>query len=508
MTNAKALFANISLLIALAYMFDLWYRYLFQYATNRVKYSLTVTMFILGGWCAMLFGPRTGDLHLLDLRIAPLMIAVLVFPRPAVITLIGLGIGIGRLFFDFDGAAVSECLVMILIGLACTWLSSWLRWKPWRFLWKSIITVLAVNILYTLFVTLTLLAMKLMPVGTYLLEYGIYSLPLRILLSALLMFIVSDFQKEQLRVDELRNINMLLRRQTRELREAKRDVEEKARELLLANKYKSEFLANMSHELKTPLNSIILLSQLMQESDENRYSAEDVRYADLINGAGNDLLQLINDILDLSKVEAGKMDINIEPLSIEELVQTLHQQFLPVAGQKKLLFETEIAPHVPDAMQTDPLRLNQILRNLLVNAFKFTESGSVKLVVKLDGGVPLEPAALKKRTLRNWNPVSWGRSAGRIVSVSPQRITFSIIDTGIGIEMEKQKLIFEAFQQEDGSINRNYGGTGLGLSISLQLARLLGGTLSLESRKGEGSRFTLRLPLMPPSVATTSESSG
>ncbi|WP_308637681.1 sensor histidine kinase [Paenibacillus silvisoli] len=507
MTNAKALLANISLLIALAYLFDLGYRYLFQYASNRVKYSLTVGMFILGGWCAMLFGPRTSDLHLLDLRIAPLIVAVLVYPKPSVIPLIGLGIGIGRLFFGFDEAAIAGCLIMIFMGLACTWLSSWLRWKPWRFLWKSMITVISINALYALFITLMLIAFNLMAVGTYWLQFGIYALPFRVMLCALLVFIVSDFQKEQLRVDELRNMNMLLRRQTRELREAKREVEEKARELLVANKYKSEFLANMSHELKTPLNSIILLSQLMQESDESsRYSAEDVRYAELINGAGNDLLQLINDILDLSKVEAGKMDINIEPLSVEELVQTLHQQFLPVAGQKKLLFETEIAPSVPEAMQTDPLRINQILRNLLVNAFKFTESGSVKLVVKLDGGVPLEPSALKKRTLRNWNPVSWGRSAGRILP--PQRITFSIIDTGIGIEMEKQKLIFEAFQQEDGSINRNYGGTGLGLSISLQLARLLGGTLSLESRKGEGSRFTLRLPLMPPGGSAAPESGG
>ncbi|MBP3966350.1 sensor histidine kinase [Paenibacillus lignilyticus] len=495
MTNAKALFANISLLIALAYLFDLGYRYLFQYASNRVKYGLTIAMFIIGGWCAMAFGPRMGDLHLLDLRIAPLIIAVLVFPSPLVIALIGVGIGFGRLFLDFDEAAIAGFLNMAIVGLVSAWLSNWLKWKPWRFVWKSTATLLVVNVVYALIVTLTLLHLDLMSVRTYWLEFGIYALPLRLLLCALLIFIIRDFQKEQQRVDELRTMNMLLRRQTRELREAKREVEEKARELMLASKYKSEFLANMSHELKTPLNSIILLSQLMQEEDTDRYSAEDVRYAELINGAGNDLLQLINDILDLSKVEAGKMDINFEPLSIEELVQTLHQQFLPVAGQKKLLFETEISPAVPEAMQSDALRVNQILRNLLVNAFKFTESGSVKLVVKVEGGVPIEPSALKKRTLRNWNPASWGRPAVRVVP--PQRILFSIIDSGIGIEAEKQQLIFEAFQQEDGSINRNYGGTGLGLSISLQLARLLGGTLSLESRKGEGSKFTLRLPVTP-----------
>ncbi|AZN39423.1 sensor histidine kinase [Paenibacillus albus] len=501
MANAKALLTNICLLIALAYLFDLGYRYLFQYASNRAKIVLTTAMFILGGWTAMAFGIRTDGLYLLDLRFVPLIIAVLVIQEPVKIALIGFGIGVGRLFLGLDEAAIAGCLNMTLVGLVSAWLCAYLRWKPWRFEYKSIVIVLAVNLLYALNTTLTLETLDLLPVGTYWREFGYYSLPLRIVLSGFLIYIIRDFQKEQQRVDELRTMNMLLRRQTRELREAKREVEEKARELTLASKYKSEFLANMSHELKTPLNSIILLSQLLQESDGD--STEDVRYAELINGAGNDLLQLINDILDLSKVEAGKMDVYFEPLSTRELVQTLQEQYMPLASRKNLAFETEFAPNVPEVMQSDALRVNQILRNLLVNAFKFTERGTVKLVVKLEGGVPLEPSALKKRRLRSWNPVAWGRPAVRITS--PQRVSFSIVDTGIGIELEKQKLIFEAFQQEDGSINRNYGGTGLGLSISLQLARLLGGTLSLVSEKGEGSTFTLYLPISPQvasSVAT------
>lgn len=500
MSNAKALLTNICLLIALAYLFDLGYRYLFQYASNRAKYMLTTATFILAGWMAMAFGTRTDGLYLLDLRFVPLIIAVLVLQEPLTIALIGFGIGVGRLFLGIDEAAIAACLNMTVVGLVSAWLCSYLRWKPWRFEYKSMVTVLAVNVLYALDTTLTLETLDLMPVGTYWREFGYYSFPIRLVLSMLLIYVVRDFQKEQQRVDELRTMNMLLRRQTRELREAKRDVEEKARELMLANKYKSEFLANMSHELKTPLNSIILLSQLLQESDGEGVSAEDVRYAELINGAGNDLLQLINDILDLSKVEAGKMDVYFEPLSTRELVQTLQEQYMPLASRKNLAFETEIAPNVPEVMQSDALRLNQILRNLLVNAFKFTEQGEVKLVVKLEGGMPIETAALKKRRLRSWNPVAWGRPAMRLNS--PQRVSFSIIDTGIGIELEKQKLIFEAFQQEDGSINRNYGGTGLGLSISLQLARLLGGTLSLVSQKGEGSTFTLYLPVTPPMTSS------
>lgn len=489
----KSIFANISLLIALAYMFDLGYRYLFQYASVRVKYGIAMAAFILGGWLAMVFGLRLDGMLVMDLRMLPLIIAIFVFPRSSSVAIIGVGIGIGRLLLDYDQSAIGASLNLIVMGFLCMGISAWLRPKTWRFLAKSATAILLVNVLFALNATVVVMVTSAMSVHEYWLDVGVYALPLRIVFSGLLTFVIHDFQKEQQRVDELRKMNMLLRRQTRELREAKRDIEGKARELMLANKYKSEFLATMSHELKTPLNSIIILSQLLKESEEERDgSPDDAQYAALIHGAGNELLQLINDILDLSKVEAGKMDIHIEPHSVEELVQTLHQQFLPVAAQKNVTFETEIAPQVPQAIYTDALRINQILRNLLANAFKFTEKGGVKLIVKADGGMPLEPSALKKRRLRNWNPIAWGRPAVRIPA--PIRISFSVVDTGIGIEPEKQQLIFEAFRQEDGSINRKYGGTGLGLSISLQLARLLGGTLALESHKGEGSKFTLRLP--------------
>ncbi|MCQ6562474.1 ATP-binding protein [Paenibacillus mendelii] len=497
MNFAKTFFASISIMITLAYIFNIGYKYIFQHASVRVKYGLTIAVFIIGGWFAMLFGIRVHGVTLLDLRFVPSIVAVLVFPNPWVIIGISSGIGVGRLFFGTDLSAWTGVGNMILTGFACAALHIWLKRMTWRFVWKSAVTILIVNVVYALLAIFSMYVTKTMTITAYWNAIGVYVFPVRIVLCALFVFIIRDFQKEQLRVDELRTMNMLLRRQTSELRQAKRDVEEKARELLQASKYKSEFLANMSHELKTPLNSVILLSQLIHDNDEGRYEGDEVNYAELIHVAGNDLLQLINDILDLSKVEAGKMDVNFEQVSTHELVQLLHQQYLPLADQKKLAFETDISASVPVTLMTDALRVNQILRNLLVNAFKFTETGSVKLTVRLEGGAKaIESGQPGKGRTRTWNLASWGRHAAR--PIPPQRISFTVADTGIGIEPEKQELIFEAFRQEDGAINRKYGGTGLGLSISLQLARLLGGSLKLKSEKNKGSSFTLYLPMKPP----------
>ncbi|QYR21332.1 histidine kinase [Paenibacillus sp. sptzw28] len=504
MTIIKAFFANLSLLIALAYLFNLGYKYIFQHTSVKMKYGITVAVFIAAGWLAMIFGFKVEDINLLDLRFVPVIVAVLVFPNPSAIAIIGFGIGVGRLCMGHDATGWSGFLMMVVIGFAGMGLNVWLKRVNWRFLWKATIVVFGINAVDAIGAGVSFQIINVMPQYRLWHDLGFYAFPLRVLLSGLFIFIIRDFQKEQQLVDDLRTMNMLLRRQTRELRQAKREVEEKARELMLASKYKSEFLANMSHELKTPLNSIILLSQLILDNEEGRFEGEELRYADLIHIAGNDLLQLINDILDLSKVEAGKMDIAFEPVSLHDLVQMLYQQFLPVADQKKLVFETEITPSAPDTLQTDALRVNQILRNLLVNAFKFTEKGSVKLIVRLEGGSPtVEPGPHGRRRIRNWNPASWGRPATR--PHPPQRIAFTVTDTGIGIDTAKQQLIFEAFRQEDGAINRKYGGTGLGLSISLQLARLLGGSLTLRSAKGKGSSFTLHLPVRPPAAKAEAE---
>ena len=245
------------------------------------------------------------------------------------------------------------------------------------------------------------------------------------------------------------------------LREAQQQLEERAEELQRASRYKSEFLANMSHELRTPLNSSLILAKLLADNPKGNLDAEQVKFADSIYSAGNDLLNLINDILDISKVEAGKLDLRPENANVVRLAQSLESTFQPVAGEKQLGFSIEVADDVPRSLYTDRLRVEQILKNLLSNAIKFTEQGQVSLSVsRVDDGV-----------------------------------AFAVRDSGIGIAKEQQDYIFEAFRQADGTTNRRFGGTGLGLSISRDLAALLGGSISVTSTPGEGSVFTLVLPL-------------
>lgn len=268
---------------------------------------------------------------------------------------------------------------------------------------------------------------------------------------------------------ELEQTNAHLEQQTQELEyqreqllRAQSAMTDKTRELEQASKYKSEFLANMSHELRTPLNSTLILAKLLADNKPGNLSADQVKYAQTIYAAGNDLLALINDILDLSKIEAGQATVSVEPVNIARTVQSLIEPLRPIALQKGLDFSATIAPDVPAGMETDAQRLSQVLRNLLSNALKFTEKGSVALHVSR-------------------NP--------------DETLSFAVKDTGIGIALEQQELIFEAFRQADGSTHRRFGGTGLGLSISRDLAQLLGGNVSVQSTPGEGSVFTLVLPV-------------
>ncbi|EPE96804.1 response regulator [Rhizobium grahamii] len=267
---------------------------------------------------------------------------------------------------------------------------------------------------------------------------------------------------------ELEQTNSQLEEQARQL-EIQRDdlervntsIELKARELEQASRYKSDFLANMSHELRTPLNSSLILAKLLADNADENLTEEQVKYAQTIQSSGNDLLNLINDILDLSKIEAGHVDVKPEPVSVERLADNLSQLFRPVALNKGLGFQVELAPDSPTVIETDPQKLEQVLKNLLANAFKFTERGHVT--------VALAPAP-----------------AGQVA--------FAVRDTGIGIAETQQQSIFQAFHQADGTISRRYGGTGLGLSISRELVRLLGGTIHLTSREGQGSTFTVVIP--------------
>src|SRR5690606_38426028 len=253
-----------------------------------------------------------------------------------------------------------------------------------------------------------------------------------------------------------------------------RSLEEKAEQLQLTSKYKSEFLANMSHELRTPLNSLLILAQQLYENAEGNLSEKQVRYAKTIHSCGDDLIQLINDILDLSKIESGFISTTIAPVILTEIASFVETTFGPISEARNLRFSIQTSDSLPSSIDTDIQRLNQILKNLLSNAFKFTEKGSVSLqIFRASGGWKSNPN----------------------LDQSKMVVGFSISDTGIGIPMEKQLIIFEAFQQAEGSTSRKYGGTGLGLSISRGLAELLGGTIELESTPARGSTFTLYLPV-------------
>src|SRR4051794_31412325 len=278
-------------------------------------------------------------------------------------------------------------------------------------------------------------------------------------------------QQEELRQtnEELQDKAALLAQQNRDIEEknneierAREALEERAAQLSLSSKYKSEFLANMSHELRTPLNSLLILSRLLADNPGGNLTDEQVEFARTIHGAGSDLLDLISDILDLSKVEAGKMDIALQRVEIDGILQALDRAFRPLAEEKGLAFAFEAADDAPQALETDDQRLQQVLRNLLSNAVKFTDSGAVTLRVQR--------------------------------AESPYAVAFVVQDTGIGIARDKLGAVFEAFQQADGTTSRRYGGTGLGLSISREMSRLLGGEITVTSAEGVGSTFTLLLP--------------
>jgi signal transduction histidine kinase/CheY-like chemotaxis protein len=268
-----------------------------------------------------------------------------------------------------------------------------------------------------------------------------------------------------------------------EIEMARRAVEEKAEQLALTSKYKSEFLANMSHELRTPLNSLLILSKLLADNPQGNLNEKQTEFARTIHSAGSDLLSLINDILDLSKIESGTVSIEVGEMPMSTLKQHMERTFRQLAADKNLDFNVEFDTGLPAAIRTDEKRLQQVVLNLLSNAFKFTAQGGVTLAVRSadKGWSPNHPV------LRN----------------ADKAIEISVTDTGIGIPEDKQKLIFEAFQQADGTTSRKYGGTGLGLSISREIARLLGGELQVRSKPGEGSTFTLFVPLQAATTPST-----
>jgi CheY-like chemotaxis protein/histone H3/H4 len=292
-------------------------------------------------------------------------------------------------------------------------------------------------------------------------------------------------EKAQLLAEQNRRIEI----KNREIELARTALQERAEQLAISSKYKSEFLANMSHELRTPLNSLLILAKLLAENTEGNLTDKQIEFASTIHHAGTDLLDLINDILDLSKVEAGKMDVNVGDVTLADVREYAERTFQPLAGDKGLSLSVEIVgASVPPTIFTDEQRLQQVLKNLLSNAVKFTDEGSV--------------------TMRIETVAESTQFASPSLSQADAVVAFSVIDTGIGIPEDKLRLIFESFQQADGTTSRKYGGTGLGLSISREIARLLGGEIRVASEPGKGSTFTLFLPATYVAVESTATEAG
>ncbi|QLG37155.1 MULTISPECIES: HAMP domain-containing sensor histidine kinase [unclassified Paenibacillus] len=465
MQFSKMFVLNMGMLITIAYLASVFYKYIVIRASSQVKQISSLFVLIFAGWISTVFGFQLNDEVVFDLRFVPLIVAVLTYRQPYSVIIVGVGIGLTRLTFGINDATVAALINMSILGVLCAGLNIWMRRSDYRLIVKGIIVILIVNVVNSVNIAIV----GVIPATYFFSHIMPYTLPVGILLSLIFAFILRDFQNEQNRILLIQSTNRLLSVQKEELQKAQIVLEDRAKQLSIASQYKSEFLANMSHELRTPLNSVINFAQMISENGDTMEQEDVVRFATMIEHSGQELLTLINDILDLSKVEAGRLDIVLEDISIAQLTEDAMTHFQLVAEKKGVELQLVKKPGLPETLWSDPQRVQQILRNLMSNAIKFTVKGKVTLTVSTK-------QIKKSGILSQW-------------------IVFSVQDTGIGIAKDKHQSIFEAFQQADGSITRKFGGTGLGLSISRDLARLLDGSIELESAEGKGSTFYLYLPL-------------
>ncbi|CAM2930304.1 ATP-binding protein [Paenibacillus taichungensis] len=465
MQFSKMFVLNMGMLITIAYLASVFYKYIVIRASSRVKQICSLFVLIFAGWISTVFGFQLNDEVVFDLRFVPLIVAVLTYRQPYSVIIVGVGIGLTRLTFGINDATVAALINMSILGVVCAGLNIWMRRSDYRLIIKGVIVILIVNVVNSVNIAIV----GVIPATYFFSHIMPYTLPVGILLSLIFAFILRDFQNEQNRILLIQSTNRLLSVQKEELQKAQIVLEDRAKQLMIASQYKSEFLANMSHELRTPLNSVINFAQMISENGDTMEQEDIVHFATMIEHSGQELLTLINDILDLSKVEAGRLDIVLEDISVAQLTEDAMAHFQLVAEKKGVELKLDKKPGLPETLWSDPQRVQQILRNLMSNAIKFTHQGKVTLTVSTK-------QMKKSGILSQW-------------------IVFSVQDTGIGIAEDKHQSIFEAFQQADGSISRKFGGTGLGLSISRDLARLLDGSIELESAEGKGSTFYLYLPL-------------
>ncbi len=469
-------FTNISMMLLCMYLGSLIYKYAIYMFSSRTKEVLFVLLAIMCGWTTMKYGFRFTDGALFDLRFLVIIVAPMFVSSSLSILLIGLGVGLARLSFGINAASIVGCFNVIFMSLLCIVIVELAKRKQWSFNAKMIIVIFTVNTMNVVFIAV----FGVLPKREYLLHLAPGSFLLSLILSCLFTLLLREFNLEATRKQQLQRYNKKLREQYRisenktgELLQAKVELEKKNEQVMLASRYKSEFLANMSHELRTPLNSMLVLSQLLEENSDGNLSADEVRYAQIIHTSGKDLLKLISEVLDMSKIESGHMDIHRTEYDITELLLYLNDFFEPLALQKNIQLKVERCEGVPEAIHADGQRILQILTNMLANAIKFSQDGRIVLKVYHE-------------------PYLQGIVNGE--NITGEWLAFSVEDNGIGIPADKHISIFDAFQQVDGTTSRQFGGTGLGLSISKQFAELMDGFIGLESKVGEGSRFTLYLP--------------
>ncbi|MFD2330342.1 ATP-binding protein [Cohnella sp. GCM10020058] len=466
----RTFFINVSTMLTLLYLASLLYKYVVYKWSPAWKETLFIMLTIVCGWTTIRFAFHFSETVMFDMRFLAVIVAPLFVRNRLSILVIGLGIGLARLSFGLNQAALVGCLnvvAMSLLVLFILWLSRRRRWPELR---KMVTIIISVNMGNVLFIAL----FGIIPRRHYLVDIAPGTFLVSLFLSFAFMFILREFMTEDKRSHKLKIYTARLEKQYRiseekgrSLEQAKQELDTMYAQVQSASRYKSEFLANMSHELRTPLNSVLVLAQLLEENIDDRLSEEEVGYARIIHHSGKELLGLINDVLDLSKIEAGRLELDRSVFSVRELLGHMDELFRPIAARKRLSFTLCSEPDVPEYLHTDEQRLKQIINNLLSNALKFTQEGHVRFVVSRvpEGGLLAEGG-----------------------------LAFEVEDTGIGIAANKQDAIFDAFFQADGSISRAYGGTGLGLSIAKQFAMLLGGDIRLESELGRGSRFMLLLP--------------